>query len=141
MQFLYEELASRGDIPSRGSCMRKVWRGEVKKVFLSSNRNSVWLARLVRVKWVDVRVIKEIEKDVNNQGSWEGKQAVEASTTLAGLHWPSLWILAVGPAPTSALLLVPGKSVIGCSHSGAHPGPGGRDTLGCQLYVPRQGVL
>lgn len=70
--------------------MRKVWRGEVKKVFLSSNRNSVWLARLVRVKWVDVRVIKEIEKDVNNQGSWEGKQAVEASTTLAGLHWPSL---------------------------------------------------
>lgn len=50
--------------------------------------------------------------------------------TLAGRRWPSLWILAVGPAPASTLLLVPRRSVIGTFSQVPTQDQGGRAALG-----------
>lgn len=57
-----------------------------------------------------------------------GNQAVVTSVTLAGPHWPSLWMLAA--------LLVPRNSVIG--HPGQVPAQdrAGRAALGCQPSYP-----
>lgn len=135
-------MASRDNIPSRGSWRQKgVEVRREERFFHSSNRDSIWLARLVGCNGWMPGYLRKSEKDVNNQDSGGRKPR---SSSIRDLGRTSLAFPLDLGCGASASLYPSLHSWEECDwhlQSGAYPGPGRQGCSGCQLCVPREEVL